>query len=358
MTDAEQTLARAAERGVHCLAIPTPFAVGRVNCYLVEDDPLTLLDTGPNSATSLTALEAALEAHGHRVEDLERIVVTHQHIDHIGLVGILATRSGAEVCALDRLAPWLADYKREMEENDGFSAAIMVRNGIPQDVVYALLAVSASFRAWGAAAHVTRPLAEGALLEFASRSWRVLHRPGHSPSDTVFWDEASGELFGGDHLIKRISSNPLLSKPLEPLPPGGGRADEKEGVKPLESAAGEQHDPAQRPRALMTYLDSLRLTREMELGVVFAGHGEPVEDHGALIDERFRMHERRADKLYALIAEHPRNAYELAQEMWGNVAVTQAFLTLSEVLGHVDLLIDEGRVVEREDDGVVRFEAA
>jgi glyoxylase-like metal-dependent hydrolase (beta-lactamase superfamily II) len=339
VTDAEQTLARAAERGVHCLAIPTPFAVGRVNCYLVQDDPLTLLDTGPNSATSLTALEAALEAHGHRVEDLGRIVVTHQHIDHIGLVEILATRSGAEVCALDRLAPWLADYKREMEENDGFSAAIMLRNGIPQDVVYALRAVSASFRAWGAAAHVTRPLAEGELLEFASRSWRVLHRPGHSPSDTVFWDEASGELFGGDHLIKRISSNPLLSKPLG-------------------SAAGEQHDAAERPRALMTYLDSLRLTREMELGVVFAGHGEPVEDHRALIDERFRMHERRADKLCALIVEHPRNAYELAQEMWGNVAVTQAFLTLSEVLGHVDLLIDEGRVVEREDDGVVRFEAA
>ena len=56
------------------------------------------------------------------------------------------------------------------------------------------------------------------------------------------------------------------------------------------------------------------------------------------------MHERRAKKLYGLIAARPRNAYELAQEMWGNVAVTQAFLTLSEVLGHVDLLIDEGRV--------------
>ncbi len=115
-------------------AIPTPFAVGRVNCYLVEDDPLTLLDAGPNSATSLTALEAALQAHGHRVEDLGRIVVTHQHIDHIGLVQILAERSGAEVCALDRLAPWLADYKHQMEENDSFSAEIMLRNGIPQDV--------------------------------------------------------------------------------------------------------------------------------------------------------------------------------------------------------------------------------
>jgi glyoxylase-like metal-dependent hydrolase (beta-lactamase superfamily II) len=323
-----------AEGGVHCLAVPTPFAVGRVNCYLIEDDPLTLLDAGPNSATSLTSLEAALAEHGCRVEDLQRIVVTHQHIDHIGLVQILAQRSGAEVCALDLLAPWLADYKHEMEENDGFSAAIMLRNGIPQDVVYALRAVSASFRAWGAAAQVTRVLRDGEQLGFAARSWRVLHRPGHSPSDTVFWDEASGELFGGDHLLKHISSNPLITRPL----PGGDSA-------------------AQRPRALMSYLDSLRKTREMQLGVVYAGHGEPVEDHRALIDERFRMHERRADKLCGLIAERPRNAYELAQAMWGNVAVTQAFLTLSEVLGHVDLLIDEGRVAEREQDDVVHFEA-
>jgi glyoxylase-like metal-dependent hydrolase (beta-lactamase superfamily II) len=342
---------------VRCLAIPTPFAVGRVNCYLIEDEPLTLLDAGPNSATSLTALEAALEAHGHRVEDLKRIVVTHQHIDHIGLVEILAKRSGAEVCALDRLVPWLADYKREMEDNDSFSAAIMLRNGIPQDVVYALRAVSASFRAWGAAAHVTRPLGDGDLLEFSERSWRVLHRPGHSPSDTVFWDEASGELFGGDHLIKHISSNPLLSKPLQRLTPSGGGRPEREGMKPLESWPS-QGDPVGRPRALMTYLDSLRLTREMELSVVFPGHGEPVEDHRALIDERFTMHERRANKLYDLISQQPRNAYELAQEMWGNVAVTQAFLTLSEVLGHVDLLIDEGRVEEREGEGVVRFQAA
>lgn len=351
MSDAGEALDRAAERGVHCLAIPTPFAVGRVNCYLIEDDPLTLLDAGPNSATSLTTMEAMLEAHGHRVEDLERIVVTHQHIDHIGLLQILATRSGAEVCALDRLAPWLADYKRQMEENDSFSAAIMLRNGIPQDVVYALRAVSASFRAWGAAAHVTRPLRDGETLEFASRGWRVLHRPGHSPSDTVFWDEASGELFGGDHLIQRISSNPLLSKPLEALSAGGDSADEEERAKPV---SGEDRE---RPRALMTYLDSLRKTRDMELEVVYPGHGDPVKDHGALIDERFRMHERRADKLCGLIEERPRNAYELAQEMWGNVAVTQAFLTLSEVLGHVDLLIEAGRVVERESGGVVRFQA-
>lgn len=323
---------RAAERGIHCLPIPTPFAVGRVNCYLVEDDPLTLVDAGPNSATSLTTLEAALAERGRRVEDLERIVLTHQHIDHIGLVDILARRSGAEVCALEALGPWLANYKREMEEGDRFSSEIMLRNGIPQDVVHALRTVSASFRAWGAAATVTRTLGEGDLLEFAGRRWRVHHRPGHSPSDTVFHDEDSRELLGGDHLLGHISSNPLISLPLD------GSSEE-------------------RPRALMTYLDSLRATREMDLRIVLGGHGEPVEDHRALIDKRFSMHERRANRLCDLIAEHPRNAYELAQKMWVNVAVTQAYLTLSEVLGHVDLLLDEGRVVEREREGVAYFEA-
>ena len=60
---------------------------------------------------------------------------------------------------------------------------------------------------------------------------------------------------------------------------------------------------------------------------------------------------------HRLIEERPRSAYELAQALWGNIAVTQAYLTLSEVLGHTDILLNEGRVREVEDGGVVRFEA-
>ncbi len=44
--------------------------------------------------------------------------------------------------------------------------------------------------------------------------------------------------------------------------------------------------------------------------------------------------------------------------MWGNVAVTQAYLTISEVLGHVDLLLRDERAVEQVTDGIARFEAA
>jgi glyoxylase-like metal-dependent hydrolase (beta-lactamase superfamily II) len=319
---------------IHCLPIPTPFAVGRVNCYLIEDDPLTLVDTGPNSGKALDALEKALAEHGRRIEDLERIVITHQHFDHLGLVGILADRSGAEVCALDLLAPVMAELGAHAEHDDELAGALMLRHGIPRDVVTALRSVSRSFRGWGGSATVDRPLADGDRLQFAGRTLEVQHRPGHSPSDTLFWDPERSVLIGGDHLIKHISSNPLISRPL------GGRSGE----------------PGARPRALMMYIESLRDTRELPADVVLAGHGVPVEDHVALIDERFAMHERRAAKLAGLIAERPQTAYELAQALWGNVAVTQAYLTLSEVLGHVDLLVDRGQVREVEVGGVIRYE--
>jgi glyoxylase-like metal-dependent hydrolase (beta-lactamase superfamily II) len=327
--------------GVHVLPVPTPFAVGRVNCYLVDDDPLTLVDCGPNSGTSLVALEAALAEHGRRVEDLERIVLTHQHPDHIGLAPILAARSGAELCALDALVPWLADYSASMEADDRFALEVMTAHGVPEDVRYALRAVAALSRAWGAGAQVTSPLADGGRLAFAGRTWEILHRPGHSPSDTVFLDAERDELVGGDHVIGHISSNPLIARPL-------GHGGDPSGLV----SAGD------RPQALRIYLDSLARTREMGVGRILPGHGEPVTEAAALIDERVRMHQRRADKLLALIAERRRTAYELAHAMWGKVAITQAYLTLSEVLGHTDLLLADGRArEERDEDGVVRFAA-
>lgn len=345
MTDADQPdgpgeeelLAQAADAGIHRLAIPTPFQVGRVNAYLIEDDPLTLIDSGPNSGKALDELEQALAARGHAIEDIELLVITHQHIDHFGLASILARRSGAEVAALEGLGSYLRNYRESADLDDRFAQEIMLRHGIPADVVTALRAVSASFRAWGSSVEVTRPLRDGEELRLRDRTLRVLHRPGHSPSDTVFLDESRAILLAADHLIAHISSNPLLARPLE--------------------APADFTRP--RPRALIDYIASLRLTREMELSLVLPGHGAPIADHAALIDERFRMHRRRAEKIHGLIAAQPRTAHEIAVELWGNVAVTQAYLTISEVLGNVDLLLDEGRVAEREDaaEGVVRFEA-
>ena len=327
----EQGLAAAEAAGIHRLRIPTPFAVGRVNCYLLEDEPLTLIDTGPNSGKSLDSLQHQLADLGHSLEEIELVIITHQHLDHLGLVEIIASNSGAEVAAIDVVVPFVRSYNTDAERDDEFAGGLMLRYGIPEDLVIALRSVSRSFRGWGAPAEVTRPLADGEPLALRDRTLEVQLRPGHSPSDTLFWDAERRILICGDHLIAHISSNPLLSRPLD-------GSDE-------------------RPQALVTYLRSLAQTRELAAELLLPGHGEPIVDHVALIDERFALHRRRAKRLQALIAERPRTAYELAQELWGNVAVTQAFLTLSEVVGHVDLLIEAGSVREVLDGDVIRFEA-
>ncbi|HMC51099.1 MAG TPA: hypothetical protein VKH20_10685, partial [Solirubrobacterales bacterium] len=159
-----------------------------------------------------------------------------------------------------------------------------------------------------------------------------LHRPGHSPSDTVFWDEERRILIAADHLLPKISSNPLITRPLD----GSNK----------------------RTQALVTYVESLQKTREMSAEIVLPGHGEAITGHAELIDSRMAGYDRRKEKIYRLVAERPRSGYEIAQALWGNVAVTQAFLTLSEVIGHADLLVNEGRVREADDGSVIRYEAA
>jgi glyoxylase-like metal-dependent hydrolase (beta-lactamase superfamily II) len=332
-TSAEDALALAQRAGIHRIALPTPFLVGRVNCYLIEDEPLTLIDTGPNSGKSLDDLERALAAHGRKIEDLELIVLTHQHMDHLGLLEILARRSGAEVAALDVLAPYLANFSRSAAADDEFAQGVMRRHGIPDDLATVVGAMAAAFRAFGSSGNVTRPLRDGDELAFRDRTLRVHHRPGHSPSDTILWDAEREMLIAGDHLLAHISSNPLVSRPL----------------------SGDPDQP--RPQALVQYIDSMRITRELPARLVLSGHGDPILEHAELIDDRLRMHRRRAARIHQILDARPLTAYEIALRMWGNVAVTQAYLTLSEVLGHLDLLVQAGQAAEQVHGAVAVFEA-
>jgi len=321
--------------GIHRIAVETPFAVGLINCYLLVGEPLTLVDTGPNSGSALDHLERGLAELGVRVEELELIVLTHQHMDHEGLTEILARRSGAEVAAFAPLAPWLTDYRASAKLDDQYAQAVMLRHGLRPDIVALLGVLSAGMHSYGSRAVVTRPLQDGATLTMGGREFGVHHRPGHSPSDLVFLDSATGVLIGGDHLIGHISSNALITRPLAGFASG--------------------LDSGLRPTPLLDYARSLEATRELGVSRVLPGHGDVVEDPAGLIDRRLADQARRARRILELLGGRSLTAHEIAGEMWGEVAIKQAYLTISEVLGHLDILLAAGAVVERDDDGVSRF---
>jgi glyoxylase-like metal-dependent hydrolase (beta-lactamase superfamily II) len=310
------------------IPLPTPFSIGRVNCYLLHGSPLTLIDPGPRSGETRETLVAALAEEGLALADVELVLLTHQHTDHAGLAASVAAESGASVAAHRDLVGYLGDMTVSLAAEDDYQARMMLLHGVAPETVETLRAVSKGFHHFAAAVAVDAPLAHGDVIEAGDRLLRVLFRPGHSPSDIVLVDDERGTAFVGDHLLAQISSNPIAHGPL----------------------VGEA-DPRRRPPTLPTFLASLALTAELDLRSALTGHGEPVDDVRGLVAERVARQEARTARVLAALADGPQGAHGIAREMWGDVATTQAYLTLSEVLGALDVLLEQGAVVELETDG-------
>jgi glyoxylase-like metal-dependent hydrolase (beta-lactamase superfamily II) len=322
--------------GIWSISLPTPWPVGPVNVYLIDDDPLTLIDTGPQWSTSLAALEDGLRTLGRGIEDIGRVIITHHHLDHGGQAQLVVDRSGAELCALDGLVDWFATYPASAEAEDQLADRVLRRHGTSDEALAAVWAINVEVRRFGAPASVTNPLSDGDVVEFANRRLRVLHRPGHSPSDTIFHDEQRGVLLAGDVLLPHVRSSALISPPLD---------------------GSEVHV---RPRAFMQYLQSLKSTAAMDLDVVLPGHGEPIRNHRPLIAERLDSYDRNTEKVGALLTTEPRTASELALALRGKVPDPVSFFALCDVLGHLDRLLDAGRIVEidNSDHSLKRFALA
>jgi glyoxylase-like metal-dependent hydrolase (beta-lactamase superfamily II) len=318
---------------VATLSLPTPYAVGRVNAYLLRGDPLTLIDAGPSYGDARDALVEGLAAEGLTLADIELLLLTHQHTDHEGLAGMVRDHSGCIVAAHRDIVGYLADMPESLRVEDAYQAEMMRLHGVRDEVVETLLAVSNGYHRFGASVTVDRPLDDGDVIEAGGRRLRALVRPGHSPSDTIFVDDDAGVAFSGDHLLGHISSNPVAHKPLVGLA-----------------------DPRRRPPTVPIFLDSLAQTSELELSIVLPGHGEPILDHRAVIAARVAKQRERSSRVLAALAGGPCTGHAIARTMWGDVATRQVYLTLSEVLGALDVLLRAGEVRETAgDDGTVRY---
>lgn len=171
--------------GIHRLEIPTPFAVGTVNAYLIDDDPLTLVDSGPNWGVSADALEEGLRRHGYAVPDLGLLLVTHEHVDHLGLTRFIAGRCNAEVAAIDVLAPLAASFETSACRQDEEASSLMRRHGVSEAAVVTIRSLRRLVHAWGSSSRCNGHCGTGRSSSFATAgcgccTGPVTRRPTHS----------------------------------------------------------------------------------------------------------------------------------------------------------------------------------
>lgn len=316
------------------LSLPTPLPVGKVNCWLLEGDPVTLIDAGPFYDASFAALEAGLAGVGLRLEDVEQLILTHQHVDHVGNAAAVVERSGCRVVAYELLAGFVRDIHRFRDAENAYQDAILALHGTAAKRRAAFwAAIDDRRRLWNGPVEVDVTLGEGDTVVAGGRTLRASLRPGHSPTDTIYVDEEERVAYAADHLLPHISSNPLASRPL----------------------LGDD-DPRARRSSLRAYLDSLALTAEEDLVEVRPGHGRVIDGHRHLIALRAEGHRERTEQVAVAMGPGASTAREIADGIWPGIAITQTFLTLCETLGALDLLEEAGRVRQVDDGDVIRWE--
>jgi glyoxylase-like metal-dependent hydrolase (beta-lactamase superfamily II) len=206
-------------------ALSTPtFVPDWTEVYLIEGDPLTLIDSGVRSEESRAALQDALDRLGYRFDEIERVIVTHAHRDHFGLVQTLRNEGAKLEC-------WVHEADAGVVE--GYSEAIRGRLdgmtaffhefGVPE---WALEGMYADCRrelsvdeAEAEGTSVERRLEEGDQIEWKDWSLRVLHSPGHTPGHILLEDAEAGLLFTGDHVMGQAvphAENFYLDAPAHP----------------------------------------------------------------------------------------------------------------------------------------------
>lgn len=304
------------------LTIPTPLPVGPVNAYLIEGDPLTLIDAGPKDETAWRTLQSTVRAAGYRLADIQRIVLTHTHIDHFGLLRRVVAECGAPVFAHPRSIPWLTHTATEWEHRIDYFVEFWARCGVPTEKLDLMRQV------FVLAQYFTEPLDpddvivtinEGSTLTLGGVEWTVMYTPGHAGNHICLYDPVSCQMISGDLLLLKVSSNPMLEPPT--------------GTGP-------------RTRSLVEYMASMRRVAALDVSVAWPGHGEPITNHRALIEQRLKHHAERCEYIAGLLSAGPHSVYELTAQMFPRLPDAQLFLGVSEVIGHLDVLEAEGRVRE------------
>lgn len=294
--------------------------IGLVNVYVIEGEPLTLIDTGPKMEEAHDALRHGLKNLRHSIADVEQILLTHGHIDHAGLAETIRRESGATLLVPQGERDSVDRFPETFEARGKRFREELLRSGAPPETCDLVDDFFDWIRKFGESARVDGVVRDGDLLRAGAVELRAIHTPGHSAGSTCYL-EADRVLFCGDSMIRDATPNAAF-----------GGAD---GVSV----------------GLADHLASLTRLRELPVVHVLPGHRERFEDLKAYIADYMQQFRIRQEAILRLLKPGPLSPFDLMVETFGTLPIQEIFLGVTEVLGHLEVLEIEGAVVVDEKAG-------
>lgn len=319
--------------GVHKLQFEIPYSVQPVNMYLVEGEPLTLIDTGPIMEEVSETIPATLAELGHPPSSIERIIITHHHPDHMGLASRFKDASGGEVvCHRMGLGP-VSDYWEESVRLREYLVGLSPFMGLDAEMVKSTLSTSYQWDDVAEPVSVDRQVEDGDLLAGQPYDLEVVYTPGHSIDHICLFLREKELLFTGDMLLNTITPNPDMYPPWQ--------SEERSG--------------------LPDYVRSLEKIRELDIAVALPGHGASIEDFAARVDQVLIHHDERLSFLLGALGGEDMTVIQLTGELLTHIeaepSVENVFLGMREVFGHLVILEQQGRVIHDVRNGTAYYHA-
>ncbi|WP_188206083.1 MBL fold metallo-hydrolase [Alkalibacillus aidingensis] len=301
---------------IHQITMPTPFAVGDVHAYVVVGECVTLFDAGVNTEEAWNTLNQQLKEIGYQPVDIEQVVLTHHHPDHIGLLDRLDHVE--HVLGHELIDLWLKRDQSYFRSYIDFFNTMYDRWGVPTQYRNITKYLENVMR-FASNSALSQTIKEGDHIP-GLEELVTIETPGHAQSHLSFYDQKTGNIIAGDHLIKHISSNPLLEPPYK--------------------------SNLERPKPLLAYRESMKKMLGYNINLIYPGHGEVFSGHHLLISERLEKQEKRAHKVLSFLEDQPLNPFEICKKLFPKHYENEFGLTMSETVGQLDYLEAVGEIKE------------
>jgi len=315
------------------LQFEIPYDVQPVNIYVLDIEPLTLIDTGPIMRGVEKRIPSRLEELGFGPSRLGRIILTHHHPDHMGLAARLKAAGKSELVCHRFGERMVSDYWGDSDRMNEFLVSISPRMGLDRDLVEATVARTGMWKNVAEPVPVDTVVDDGDVIRGDPFDLEVVHTPGHCIDHICLYLEGLRLLFTGDMLLNSITPNPDVYPPWH--------SEQRSG--------------------LPDYVRSLHKIRGLDIETALPGHGKCVEEPTKRIDEVLRHHDDRLEYIIETLGNSEMTVLELALELLRHIGasddVENVFLAMREVFGHLVILEERGEVTDELRDGVSYYHA-
>ena len=302
------------------IILPT-FDNSTVNAWLFLEPEPVLIDCGEKSEASWQALNKGLEKAGIGVADIKKIVITHAHVDHIGLANQIVEHSDAMVYVSEYVYDWAVDLEACLDKRRAVINEIMAVNKPSAKGRFSFGYKELAPYWEEIPKDRLKVFSVDGTLNFGGQDWEVIYTPGHCVNQTCFYQRETKQFFSADALLK-IFPIPIIDY----------------GIKP----------PYHRTKSVPETIETFRMIQRMDIEKVYPGHWAAFENPNALIEKQLKRTNDKIERTFQLIKSGTSDFFSLLNTIYAN-RINPA--TMFMMLGFLDILLDENRITKEEKNG-------